>query len=116
MPAYPELSPPLLTTILKAHGSLSAGAVRTIQLVEQFETPPSLHAHPALGFEAGTITTTPTQVLLKAPKQHKRARGLRELRFYRKVAPLMPGFPLAPCVGTAMLPPDDLPVVREHPC
>lgn len=111
VPAYPELSPSLLTTILKAYGSLSAGSVRAIQLVEWFETPPSHHARLVLCFETGTITTAPPQVLLKAPKPHKRARGLRELRFYREVAPLMPGFPLIPCVGAAVLPPDGLPIL-----
>lgn len=99
-----QLTPELLTATLQRSGHLTSGAVSGVSVVRSFETPPSVLAQLHLSFAPATQRSAPAELLFKTPKAHKLARGRREARFYRELAPLMPGLPLVPCYAADELP------------
>lgn len=110
--AFPQqLTPELLTATLQRSAHLTSGSVSGVTIVRSFETPPSILAQLRLTFAPGTETSAPAELLFKMPKAHKLARGRREARFYRELAPLMPALPLVPCYAADELPEVDAPFI-----
>ena len=97
-----------LTEVLRSSGNLINGAVVSVTSA-MFETPPSVLTRLTVKYSRNASVDASRHLILKVPKPHKVQRFLREVRFYRRVAPLLAGVGLVRCVafceGDAFHPP-----------
>src|ERR1044071_2363499 len=97
------VTPSTLTSALYAAGTLQHGAVVTVEITKQLQTPISHLGFLEAGYTADLNHELPNRLVVKWPVADSPApeRGGPELVFYRELAPALPSPPMIRCLATA---------------
>lgn len=87
-----------LTDALRRCGNLPSGAVANIDVEQTIKTSTSTLTFLTAAYTAGVPSSLPRRLIVKSPLFFETTRS-GEAHFYRRIAPLLPGPPLVPCVA-----------------